>query len=225
MGGRTVSSGIPDESSSQSMTIATWPIDTTAAQRLKDYFLQRTSGSHVLLDGRELDFRGADLNSIDLEGARVMRATLDGVNLRGANLSDADLSYASAVGTHFDGADAMGADFSHVNASTASFVLAELSGVEATQASFTSANFRGASLGGTVFWECVMASADLRDTLLERTMFFNSQIEGIQVAGASGTASGPCHFANGIVLDGQDLERWFRDRGADVSIVPMDPRE
>jgi tagatose-1,6-bisphosphate aldolase len=70
-----------------------------------------------------------------------------------------------------------------------------------------------------------MRAADLRDTRLERTVFFNSRVEGAQVAGASGTACGPCKVADDIVLDSEDLERWFRQHGADVKIVSMDPNE
>jgi uncharacterized protein YjbI with pentapeptide repeats len=220
-----VSSGTPDERKARLGTISGWPVDATAARRLRDYTLSRAQGSRDLLDGRDLDFRGADLSSMDLEGARVMRASLDAVNFSEAILADADVSDASAVGTRFDRAEAMGANFSGLNASTASFVEAELAGLEAINANFTSADFRGANLRGAAFWECIMVSVDLRDTLLERTKFYNSRLAGAQVAGASGTASGPCQVADGVVLDGQDLEQWFRDHEANVTIVPMDPRE
>lgn len=138
--------------------------------------------------------------------------------------ADADLSHASAVGTCFDRADAMGSDFSHVNAASARFAEAELGGLDATKADFRSADLRGADLGGAVFWESILLSADLRDTVLERTMFFGSQLQDARVAGASGTACGPCQVADGVVLDGQELEQWFGEQGADVRIVPMDPR-
>jgi uncharacterized protein YjbI with pentapeptide repeats len=215
-----VSSGTPDDRKAQPGAVLGWPLDATAAQRLRDYTLLRDSGSRDVLDGRDLDFGGADLNSTDLEGARLMRASLDAVNLTGAVLADADLSDASAVATRFDRAEAMGADFSGVNASTATFVEAELGGVEAINANFTAADFHGADLRGAAFWECNMVSVDLRDTLLERTKFYNSRL-----AGASGTASGPCQVAEGVVLDAEDLEQWFRDHDANVTIVPMDPRE
>jgi uncharacterized protein YjbI with pentapeptide repeats len=119
----------------------------------------------------------------------------------------------------------MGVDFSGVNASSATFVEAELGGVGAINANFTAADFHGANLSGASFWECNMASADLRDTLLERTKFYNSRLADAQVAGASGTACGPCQVAEGVVLDAEDLEQWFRDHDANVTIVPMDPRE
>jgi uncharacterized protein YjbI with pentapeptide repeats len=225
MDGGTVSSGIPDDRNVRPGTVSGWPLDATAAQRIRDYLLSRAQGSRELLDGRDLDFRGADLSSMDLEGARIMRASLDAVNFGGAILADADLSDASAVGTRFDRAEAMGANFSGLNASTASFAGAELGGLEAMNANFTSADFHGANLRGAAFWDCIMTSVDLRDTLLERTKFYNSRLTGAHVAGASGTASGPSQVADDVILDAQELEQWFRERGADVRIVPMDPRE
>jgi uncharacterized protein YjbI with pentapeptide repeats len=224
MGGRAVSSGIPDDRSSQLGLVTAWPADAAAAKRLRDY-VQHASESSGTFDGRDLDFRGADLGSLNLQGARLMRASLDGVNLTAADLADADLSHASALGTRFDRAEAMGSDFSYANAANARFAEAELGGLNATKADFRSADFRGADLGGVVFWESVLRSADLRDTVLERTMFFDSQLQNARVAGASGTACGPCQVADGVVLDGLELEQWFRDRGANVRVVPMDPRQ
>jgi hypothetical protein len=43
--------------------------------------------------------------------------------------------------------------------------------------------------------------------------------------GAAGTVIGPSEVAEGVVLDGQDLDQWFRDRGADIKVVPGDPRQ
>jgi uncharacterized protein YjbI with pentapeptide repeats len=221
-----VSSGTPDErGGSQSGFVSAWPADAAAAQQLRDYLSQRGQGSLSIFDGRDLDLRGADLSSLKLEGARLMRSSLDGVNFTAADLADADLSHASAVGTRFDRVEAMGSDFSHVNAAGAIFTEAELGGLDATKADFRSADLRGADLGGAVFWESVLQSADLRDTVLERTMFFNSHLQNARVEGASGTACGPCQVADGVVLDGPELEQWFRDHGADVRIVPMDPRQ
>ncbi|MGE5290030.1 MAG: pentapeptide repeat-containing protein [Micromonosporaceae bacterium] len=207
------------------MIVTAWPLDGTAARRLSDYAAKRESGSRDVLDGRDLDFRGADLSSVDLEGACVMRATLDGVNFRGAVLSDADLTDASAAGTCFDGAEVMGAEFAHVNARAASFADAELGGLNALESDFSSANFCGANLRGAVFLECVLTGADLRGTLLSRTKFRDSRLDGIQVSGAAGTVIGPSEIAEGVVLDGQELEQWFRDRGADIKVVPGDPRQ
>jgi hypothetical protein len=225
MGGRVVSSGTPDDRRPQLAVISAWPWDAAAVVRLRDYVSKHATGSAMIFDGRDLDLRGADLSSLNLVGARLMRASLDGVSLSEADLTDADLSHASAVGTLFDRARAMSADISYANAADASFMRAELGGLNATKADFRRADFRGADLGGAVFWECAMLTADLRDTLLERTMFFDSQLHGARVAGASGTACGPCQVADGVVLDAEELERWFRDRGADVRIVPMDPRK
>jgi uncharacterized protein YjbI with pentapeptide repeats len=205
--------------------VTAWPLDGTAARRLSDYVAKRESGSRDVLDGNDLDFRGADLSSVDLEGACVIHATLDGVNFRDADLSDADLTNASAVGTCFDGAEVMGAEFAHVNARTASFAAAELGGLNALRSDFSSANFRGANLRGAVFLKCVLIGADLRDTLLSRTKFRDSRLDGIQVTGAAGTVIGPSEVGEGVVLDGQELEEWFRGRGADVRVVPGDPRQ
>lgn len=50
-------------------------------------------------------------------------------------------------------------------------------------------------------------------------MFLGCQLDGVQLDGAHGTVVGPA-VVDGAELGDDELERWLRDRGGDVRVVP-----
>jgi uncharacterized protein YjbI with pentapeptide repeats len=118
----------------------------------------------------------------------------------------------------------MDVDLFKVSGEQAIFVNAWLSGLDALDADLRSADFRQAFLGGASFNSANLAGADLRDAKLERTFFISTNLVNIQAAGMTGTLIGPCKTENGVELADAELEQWFRERGADISVVPVTPQ-
>jgi uncharacterized protein YjbI with pentapeptide repeats len=92
---------------------------------------------------------------------------------------DADLFQA-----RFDSAQLRRAVFAGCFAAEASFTGADCSRLQATGSNFYRSCFREANLSDSLFWDCVLAGADLREARLERvtlTLDCNS-FEEIQVS-------------------------------------------
>jgi hypothetical protein len=107
-------------------------------------------------------FSGASLPGVDLTGARLYSATLDG-NFTGANLSKTNLSGASLAGT-FDGANFSEAEFSSAtlagSMTGANFAAAFMDGA-AIGAKLNNAVFKGAHLDGAIFSNADLTGADM----------------------------------------------------------------
>lgn len=86
-----------------------------------------------------------------------------GQDLRRAVFQDADLYQA-----RFDGAALEGAAFARCFVAEASFAKARCAALHATGCNFYHCDFRGADLSEALFWDCVLASADLRGATLNR---------------------------------------------------------
>src|SRR4051794_15515641 len=79
-------------------TIPAWPVDSRAQQVLRTFLADRMTDPTAVLEGDEVDFRGADLSGLDLTEAYLLGARLDGVGLVGTDLFRATLHGASVVG-------------------------------------------------------------------------------------------------------------------------------
>lgn len=84
-------------------------------------------------------------------------------DLSGAVFRNADLFQAQ-----FDGANLSGAAFAGCFAAEASFQGARCCRLQATGTNFYRSCFRGADLSDSLFQDCVLAGADLRETALRR---------------------------------------------------------
>ncbi|MFI0352904.1 pentapeptide repeat-containing protein [Actinomadura sp. 9N407] len=200
-----------------------WPDNESAALALRAHLERLEHGEESKLDGYRLDFRGAILQVLKLNGANFAEACLDGVSFRGCTLNRADFTDASLQGACFDDVEMIGADLYGVLGKKATFVNAWLSGLEALNADLREANFQQASLRGVGFDGANLEGADFRSAKFERTLFISSRILGVQLAGATGTLVGPSDVAEDQRLADADLQAWFCERGADVTIVPVVP--
>lgn len=86
-----------------------------------------------------------------------------GQDLRRAVFQDADLYQARC-----DGALLEGASFSGCFVAEATFEKARCAALHATGCNFYRCDFRGADLSEALFWDCVLAGADLRGATLKR---------------------------------------------------------
>lgn len=86
-----------------------------------------------------------------------------GQDLRGAVFREADLFQA-----RFDGAQLNRAVFAGCFAAEASFTGADCSRLQATGSNFYRSCFREVDLSDSLFWDCVLAGADLRDARVQR---------------------------------------------------------
>jgi hypothetical protein len=125
----------------------------------------------------ERDFRGIDLSRVNLAGAFLYRAYLEGAILKDANLEGADL----------DGAYLAGADLSRANLYCAILAETNLEGAILKDANLEGANLRRANL-----YCATLQDADLRDSDLELAI-----LEGANLTGAN---------LSRVNLDGADLD-------------------
>jgi uncharacterized protein YjbI with pentapeptide repeats len=119
------------------------------------------------------DLSGADLSSLNLQGANLIGANLSRCNLSSVNLSGAYLSCANLSGAYltetnlsqanFSKADLTKADLSFANATRTIFIEANLSRTTAIETVFTEANLSFTDLNRANF-----TSADFQDANLTR---------------------------------------------------------
>jgi uncharacterized protein YjbI with pentapeptide repeats len=206
--------------------VTRWPDNPDARQALEEWFAALGADPTSYLSGGFLDFRGADLSSIDLMDAYLGSACLTGVRFEDANLGGANLTNAQ-----LDGADLSFADLAK----------AELTGCSASNARFRSARLFAAELD-----EAVLAGADLSHAILNSAKLYRTDLRGANLEFASlrwctlggrnmpavltGARMFGCHLegVKGIVigpvlvdedgtrsLDGAGLEAWFAEQGAE----------
>lgn len=195
-----------------------WPHDPQATEALQEYLSQATD----LLYGIKLDFSGANLEGADLQsswinGANFSQACLRSADLFAANATDVVFREADLTGANLGKAVLWRADFERaklvrsslvrVEAAKATFVNADISGAKLVAGDFTSANFTGADLRGS----------DLESAYLPEAVFVNTVLTD-----ASGGVFGPVvvDLEPRVVLDGEELERWFAGKGASVRVYP-----
>lgn len=209
-----------------SADVARWPHSPEAREALEEWFTAVASDPTSYLSGDFLDFRGADLSTIDLTDAYLVSSCLTGVRFEDANLGGASLN----------NADLADADLS----------FADLTKAELVACSATNARFRGARLFAAELDEAVLAGADLRHAILNSAKLYKTDLRGAnlefaslrwctlgggtmptiltgarmfgcQLEGAKGTVVGPVVVDEHgtLSLDGAELEAWFSERGAE----------
>jgi uncharacterized protein YjbI with pentapeptide repeats len=99
---------------------------------------------------------------LELTG-NLRKRDFSGHDLAGVVFRDADLFQA-----RFDGARLVRAVFAGCFAAEATFDRADCTKLRATGANFYRSSFRDADLTDSLFWDCVLAGADLREAKLHR---------------------------------------------------------
>jgi hypothetical protein len=203
--------------------VRAWPEDPVARRALEDYFAALPRDPKIVipsLNGRGLDFTGADMSGLELAGALFNDADLSGVRLVGAHLTsvwligavlrNADLSHASlrkAQGRACDAQDAVA-------------VGADLRSAEFEDANLNRIDLRDVHLGNAWLLNADLRSADLRACVFGQdgtwTSLTESRISGCILDGASGSVTGPADVGvdSPRLIDGAELGRWFAEHGA-----------
>lgn len=131
------------------------------------------------------DFARARLVGATLEGMDLTGAYLAGADLADATLPHANLSGANLSAARFDKADLSDARLAGANLSTASFVGADLSNATLTGADLTKAVLRAAVLNSAALEGVSLRNADLEAATLFRARLFAADLTGARVRAAS----------------------------------------
>jgi uncharacterized protein YjbI with pentapeptide repeats len=210
-------------------SVKVWPKSSEAREALREYLDALSENPLEIsqeLAGDLLDFAGADMSGLQLGsaflfnaslvgvrlvGASLVRATLSGADIRNANLSEADLTKVEAVEC-----DARDASFRKANLFAADFSRADLRGADLGEAVLNSASLFGADLRGADLRGGSFRYARLGVTPDFAVKMSNARISGTAVDEAEGFIIGPLDVGNEqpYLLDGPELEAWFREHGA-----------
>jgi len=108
-----------------------------------------------------IDLAGADLRSINLTGACLLLANLEGANLAGANLSSSVLQAANLRQADLTGANLAGAQLQ-----TFLTMVVHMEGAVLRKTNLRSAGLSGVNLSGAILEEAILEGADLREACL-----------------------------------------------------------
>ncbi|MCO5994760.1 pentapeptide repeat-containing protein [Actinoallomurus sp. WRP9H-5] len=200
-----------------------FPRDPEAREALETYLDALPADPQIVIPsfaGNGLDFSGADLSGLELLGAYLDEAIMDGVKLVGARLGSASL-----VGTRLRKADLSHTSLRKAEARSSDLRDALLLEADLQSSSFEDADMRGADLRNAKLNNAWLVGADLRDADLRQCAFGGHdswtgmpevRMAGARLDGGAGRVEGPIDVGTTSphLLDGEDLERWFADRGA-----------
>jgi uncharacterized protein YjbI with pentapeptide repeats len=210
-------------------SVKAWPESPEARDVLRKYLDALSRDPLEVsreLAGDLLDFAGADLSGLQLGSAFLFNSCLVGVRLIGTSLARATLSGADMRQADLSAADLTKAEAVECDARDASFRKANLFAADLSRA-----DLRGADLRDTVLNSVSLFGADLRGADLRSASFryarlgvtpdfavkmWNARIFGCAVDEAEGFLIGPLDVGEDEphLLDGAELEAWFRERGA-----------
>jgi uncharacterized protein YjbI with pentapeptide repeats len=152
--------------------------------------LLKSSGSCVFCDLTQGNFKGSDLNGVDLRyailiGANLINKDLTGTiltqsNLTGANLSGVDLSNKDLTGIILTQSNLTGANLSGVDLSNK-----DLTGIILTQSNLTGANLSGVDLSGKDLTGTTLIRANLSGTNLSGVDLSNKDLTGVNLTGVN----------------------------------------
>ena len=125
-----------------------------------------------------VDFTGAELAAVNLQGAYLYR-----VNLTGANLEGARLQRAILVDVDMSCAKLRSADLREAVASGTRFIDADLTGVRAERAALEAADFTGSNLSRIRFRRANLAFTIWRGATLSRSRFSRNSLLGADFRG------------------------------------------
>ncbi len=160
-------------------------IEEVLAAKIENFLeLAKLAGLNPLVD-----FAGANLLGVSLEGIDLSNANLEGISLRGALLNDVDFSGANLSRANLAGADLSGALLSDANLENAdlhraSLALANLGGANLAGANLTEVNLSNANLSDANLSNANLSGADLKDAGLMLTKLAEVNLAGAHIEGA-----------------------------------------
>jgi hypothetical protein len=117
---------------------------------------------------------------VDLSGADLRYADLDGANLRDANLSGADLRYADLDGTNLRDAYLGGVDLRDTGLNGTNLRDAYLGGVDLHDTGVRYADLSGARLSGVDLRDAYLGGADLSGAYLDDVDLDGADLDGVK---------------------------------------------
>lgn len=136
------------------------------------------------LDG--VNLRKADLSRANLNSAKLVKASLEFANLSKANLGNAKLCNAAFYGANlFDAnlfhATLRGANLHEMNLVGQMLCTADLTGASVNNSDLTGANLSGANLTDASFSISNLSGANLNGAILSGTDFSNANLSGVDL--------------------------------------------
>ena len=149
-------------------------------QGVESWNLWRKEHPEVQPDLRSADLINTDLDSINLIGARLGRASLSHAHLIGANLRRAHLEWTNLDSTNLNGANLnhsnlRRASLSNANLSNSHLYSANLSNSDLTNACLYQADLRSANLGNAI-----LSNSDLTNALIGWSQFDNVDLRTVK---------------------------------------------
>jgi uncharacterized protein YjbI with pentapeptide repeats len=172
------------------------------------------------------DLRGVELEGADLRGAQLQYARLNSANMRAAQLQRAELEGAQLPTARLGGADLEGADLHAATLSGADLTFAKLTYARLIGAELQSATLAGSALQGTWLNNSHIEGANLSGARLEAADLSGAHLEGANLVGARlrGSAMRETHLLGAFLeqanLEGANLA--YADlEGADLAVANL----
>ncbi|GAA5067204.1 pentapeptide repeat-containing protein [Nocardia callitridis] len=205
--------------------VAGWPSDAMARKSLDEYFGKlatlpdsvSTTDSLLCADG--LNFSGADLSGLDLQGAAFNESNLANVRAVEVDLYQAWMLAAIVENADFSRSDLRKIEGRGCRADYVSFREAVLQGSTFENSSLCGADLCKADLRDVDFSDSDMRNANLRGCVFSWTDLSGCRLDGCVVDGAAGTVLGPIKMEAGDVISGYQLQEWFSANGAPAVTV------
>lgn len=177
----------------------TW-LDTQAKPNLEGRNLRRADLSGAFFPGvkmKGVQLGGADLRLARLEGADTSEAKFEGADLSAASLKSADLRLTKLEGADLPSARLQGADLR----------FASLKGADLRLARLETADLRGAKLEGVDLWGAELKDVDLRFARLEGADLSAASLEGAVLWGTRlfGKNDTPLRFSSITSLEAAEF--------------------
>jgi len=181
--------------------------------------LLKSSGSCVFCDLSQGNFKGIDLEGVDLRYANLSGADLSYANLSGADLSsnsfrftgrlDTILQDANLTGANLSGVDLRNKDLTGVNLSGVDLSKQDLTGTILIQANLSEANLSGVDL----------SNQDLTGTILRLTNLSGANLDGVDLRNKDLTGVN----LSGVDLSNQDLTGTITEGAEKIEISLKNP--
>ena len=148
----------------------------------------------VNLQGARLvgaDLNGTDLEAANLAGADLSRASVDRVRLAGADLSRAVMVQLSGYRSNFSKSRLIGADLTKAELARSNFAGADFSGANLSKAEFQRASLEGAvllraNLTGADLARAKLSGAKLANARMAQVRMFRTRVEGADLSATVG---------------------------------------
>ena len=174
------------------------------------------------------NYANSDFSSANLKEAIFSYADLANVDFSSANLYDAYFISAVLDGADFSGADVSKADFTNTTSngftakqlySTATYKQGNMQYMSFQSNVMTAWNFSGKDLTRADFSVASVVNADFRNAILTDSIFYYTDISGVDFRGSTGLSFGNCTTANTILADGSLSDGTLNLSGSDASLI------